>query len=50
MAEVTFGLDKNTGVIRHVSEVESGLRCNCYCLQCGKGIEICERRSSRTSL
>jgi|GEM_PF-1118345 len=39
MAEVTFGLDKSTGTIKHVSEVESGLRCNCICLECNKELK-----------
>ncbi|WP_316827839.1 hypothetical protein [Pedobacter miscanthi] len=39
MAEVTFGLDRNTQSIKHISEVQSGLSCNCNCIQCGKAIK-----------
>lgn len=33
-AEITFGKDKITGKVRHISEVISGNSCNCLCFKC----------------
>ena len=39
--KIPFGID-STGVLRHISEVESGLKCNCYCPNC-KGALIARK-------
>lgn len=41
--KIPFGID-STGVLRHISEVESGLKCNCYCPSC-KGSLIARKGS-----
>lgn len=39
--KIPFGID-STGVLRHISEVENGLKCNCYCPSC-KGALIARK-------
>ncbi len=34
-ANITIAKDSND-ITKHISEVENGLNCNCYCLGCGK--------------
>jgi len=32
---ITYGKDKNTGILRNIKDVPSGLNCNCVCPSCG---------------
>ena len=38
-SHIYFGVDKDTGVSRHISEVVSGAKCNCKCAICGESFE-----------
>lgn len=35
-SRIYYGVDKDTGAYRHISEVESGEKCNCKCSLCGE--------------
>ena len=36
---IYYGLDRKTGVLRHISDVPSGAKCACDCIACGKPLE-----------
>ena len=44
-SHIYFGVDKNTGSLRHISQVLSGAKCNCKCALCGEPFEA--RKGSR---
>ena len=38
-SHIYFGVDKDTGALRHISRVLSGAKCNCKCALCGASFE-----------
>lgn len=38
-SHIYYGIDKDTGETRHISEVLSGAKCNCKCAICGEPFE-----------
>ena len=38
-SHIYYGVDKDTGATRHISEVLSGAKCNCKCAICGESFE-----------
>ena len=38
-SNIYFAVDANTGQLVHISEVQSGKKCNCNCAACGKPLE-----------
>lgn len=38
-SHIYFGVDKDTGVLQHISKVSSGTKCNCKCALCGESFE-----------
>lgn len=38
-SHIYYGVDAQSGELRHISEVESGLACGCVCALCGKRFE-----------
>lgn len=38
-SHIYFGVDKDTGALRHISRVLSGAKCNCKCALCGESFE-----------
>ncbi|MBR5373320.1 MAG: hypothetical protein IK131_01440 [Paludibacteraceae bacterium] len=36
---ITYGKDKNTGILRNIKDVPKGLECNCVCPLCGTQLE-----------
>lgn len=36
---IYYGVDKDTGIIKHISEVPRGAKCNCKCARCGEAFE-----------
>ena len=38
-SHIYYGKDQETGKLRYISQVPSGLQCNCRCLSCGKPLE-----------
>ena len=36
---IYYGVEQNTGVVKHISEVSSGRKCACNCAACGTALE-----------
>lgn len=43
---LAWGADRGTGVARHISEVATGLACNCLCAACGHPLEAVNARKT----
>ena len=38
-SHIYYGVDKDSGKLKHISQVPSGMKCNCKCARCGESFE-----------